>query len=773
VLLLAPIANSQTAAEQDTSAAQQDEETLTIEVITVTARKRNESLQKTPLSISALTETDIERAGIDSLEDIAALSPGLSFNSYMAGNFSVPTIRGLAQTDITNVENNVSVFLNGIYLSNKSNLDMSLLDIRQIEVIRGPQSALFGRNSFAGSINYQTARPSNELGGNIQAELGSDEKRVLSGVVNLPISDTLNGRFAASYSSFDGTITNSADTSDNLGGYKKQAVSASFAWLPNDDLSVDLFLYYNEEENDHTPALQVNNNCGLGVAGFGGFTIPVFGSYCSDMPSSDTADIDPRATGAEKESFFVGLNFDYQLGNGTLSGLLGYSDTQSKDIGDGDFTSQGTDYLIYNFQTFGVVGTINLDTFNGNRFENEDSSVELRYRSDADKPFRWMFGVAHANTEFTDILFQSVVGDASGLAPLTGAFLPPGVTVTDDPANFTDLNVSKYDFTSLAIFTELEMDFSEQLTGTLELRYTNESRDADLSLSVGSPGPGLLSEDYSSVTPRFIVSYDIDEDSLLYSSVAKGVKSGGFNNTSSSAPEDLVYDAESNWSYEVGYKTSFAGGRFQTNAALFYVDWKDLQNKSFGESNLAITTNVGDAEVMGAEFSLRAALTDKLTANLGYAYAQPKYDDDTTTTSARRECGVPATVCQRDPVTGEAFIGGNQLARTSEHQLNLSTTYAWELSNNWAAFVRTDISHQSKQPNEINQNAVGARTLANARFGMENETYLIQLWVNNLTNEQYSRSQLFFNVPDAFPVFSYKSVLGDLRSFGINVKMIF
>ncbi|MFK8052909.1 MAG: TonB-dependent receptor [Woeseiaceae bacterium] len=757
---------SATAFAQDNSA-----DTVRLDEIVVTARKREESLQDIPVAITAFSAQDIERGSFQSLEDVAANTPGLTFNSFAAGNYAIPTIRGVAQTDITNIENNVSTFLNGIFLSNKSGLDVSLLDLERIEVVKGPQSALYGRNSFAGSINYVMRQPEEEFGGRINATVGSDERQGLNGSLNFPLGERAAGRIAVGYDSFDGTIGNISDD-ENLGGYDKLSFAGTLSMNPVDALTVDAFFFATDEENDHSPILQVNNNCAPGIDSFG-FTLPVNSSFCGDLPDADSVDIDPRATGGDKKSILTGVSLNYETAAGTFSALASYSDSESRDNGDNDFTAAGTDYRVFSFITFQVVDTINLSTFTGNEFESEDASLEVRFRSNQDEAFRWMVGGFYSKTNLTESLFQSIIGDPSGLAPVTGPFLAGGVPIQNDPNNSTVLTVSDFDLESAAIFAELGYDFSDEWNATFEIRYSNETRDASLPLSVGAPGPGNVGEDFSFVTPRLIVNYaPSNTNALFYASAARGVKAGGFNNTSSSVEEDATYDEESNWTYEIGYKNTFGDGRYQFDAAAYYIDWTDLQIRTFGAANLALIQNVSGASVRGFEASMAAAVTDKFTLSGGYAYTDPTYDDDATTSSARRECGIPAAICQRD-ATGSAIIGGNQLERTSQHQFNLTGEYSTQFSNGWDGFARLDATYQSEQPNVINQNAVPARTLLNMRLGLENERYSVSFWAKNLTDESYARAALFFNVPDAFPVFSYKSILGERRTFGVTAGVRF
>ena len=185
---------------------------MAIEEVVVTARKRAESLMEVPLSITAFSETQLERQNVFAMEDLAHWKPALQFQD-VNGVFQNPSIRGLTQTDQTSPQGNVGVFIDGVYLNNRSGLEFGLLDMQRIEVVKGPQSALYGRNTFGGAINYVTKDPVlGEFEGRIEGTAGTRDRYNLAGNVNIPIGDVAALQLFGGFSEFDGTILNVRDS---------------------------------------------------------------------------------------------------------------------------------------------------------------------------------------------------------------------------------------------------------------------------------------------------------------------------------------------------------------------------------------------------------------------------------------------------------------------------------------------------------------------------------------------------------------------------------
>lgn len=235
-----------------------------LEEIVVTARKRTENLQDVPLSITAISGVDLERASVYALDDLAEITPGLTYQNI--GAFNTPTIRGLSQTSQIGLQGNVGVFIDGVFLNNRSSLEFGVLDLERIEVVKGPQGALYGRNTFAGAINYVTRSPStDDIGGRLSAEIGNEGRWEIGGSVNFPLGENAAVRVFAATSEFDGTVTN-ARGGDKLGGYdERTSYGLSAIFDPSENLSVKLFAARTEVDEDQPPLILVpvaRNDCG-------------------------------------------------------------------------------------------------------------------------------------------------------------------------------------------------------------------------------------------------------------------------------------------------------------------------------------------------------------------------------------------------------------------------------------------------------------------------------------------------------------------------------
>jgi iron complex outermembrane receptor protein len=350
-LVSAPaITTAQDAAEADSSG---------LEEVVVTARKREENLQDVPLSITAFTADDIEARGLRGLADIAAQTPGFSFENY-GGSLGTPVIRGQTQGVLTNPVQNVASFFNGVYLQKGYLVDASLLAVQQVEVLKGPQSALYGRNAFSGAVNYMTRDPTQEFEAFAEVTVGTDERLDVTGLLNLPLSDTFGLLISAGRREFDGTWRNDhpladdprASTKGNVGGYDTDVAYLAAQFRPTDKLTIDLKYSYADSDEESAPLITrtvaglasgqtatgaaVNNmNCSLPGARAAG-PDPVTGRPVSALTASTTPIlfcgelganielapgevrngeiiIDPRAIGYRGTANLTSLNFGYEL----------------------------------------------------------------------------------------------------------------------------------------------------------------------------------------------------------------------------------------------------------------------------------------------------------------------------------------------------------------------------------------------------------------------------------------------------------------------------
>ena len=238
----------------------------TLEEIVVTARKREEGLQEVPVSISAFTNDDLRERGIRDLRDLANFTPNLTFESGPSARRNVPTIRGLGAPDLANENNNVGVFIDGVYVSARESINLAMLDIDRVEVVRGPQSALYGRSTFAGAINYVTRKPSDELYTEVEVTAAQNDELRILGILSGPlVSDKLSGRIAAGYETDDGTYKNGS-LSGGLGGFENTHLMGTLRFTPSDTTEILFDLSWADLETQSAALGRYPNNCGINPA---------------------------------------------------------------------------------------------------------------------------------------------------------------------------------------------------------------------------------------------------------------------------------------------------------------------------------------------------------------------------------------------------------------------------------------------------------------------------------------------------------------------------
>lgn len=755
-----------------------------IEEIVVTARQRSENLQDVPLSITAFSADDLEQRNVRSLYEVAQFTAGLNFNDYKVGSLSVPTIRGLSQTSVTSLTNNVAVFLDGIYLGAKPGLNIAQLDLERIEVLKGPQSARYGRGAFAGAINYVSREPTEEVIGRVSTTVGTDGRFDAFGTISGPLTDTLYGRIGAGYASFDGTYDNQIDLfsgaadfprgsgTTDINGREDRTLNGSLVFDPGTGLKLRANVFYNENERAPGAWRYYRNNCGN----------PHFSGevrfFCGKLPGLGENDLslDSRAPGLETESLFASFLASYDYDNGmSLSWLTGVNGFEASGFEPNERVQ---------LNEAADDPTTGFAADDGNRYsleilrspiaspsEVDEWSTELRLQSSTDNSLRWEIGGYYAESEF----------DLEVIAWLDRSELPPGVSLVQDPlifrlnpipgtnGDFAYQQLGSDELEQASIFGSVEYDFSDRLTGGLELRYAEETVSQFPLINVTPVSdPRLLGreETFSYVAPRLTLDYAASDNQLVYASVAKGVKPGGFN--SRGLDDELTFDQEENWTAEVGLKSSWLDRRLRTNFAVYYTDWTDLQfltpSRIEGLS-FNVTANIAGASALGAEAEIDFQVTDAFRVGFNYAYADSEYDSGTVDPGAIAPCdGTPD--CSQ-------FVGGNQLPRYSKHQAAGYLQFATPISGDMEFFARTDASYRSKQFAETtNSRWVGERTLVNAKIGVRSNNWEVSLWGENLTDEDEAIAEVFAPRATVF-LFIPQAVYGDLRRYGITATYRF
>jgi len=751
-----------------------------IESITVTARKVEERIIDIPLSVSAFSAKDMRQKSIEELDDIALFTPGLSFEDFSNGSFGAPVIRGASQFSVDQLEQNVSTFIDGVYIPRQYALDLGTLDMERVEVVKGPQSALYGANAFLGAINYVTRKADlSFMYGDVELTIGDGGRQDISGEISVPlIEDVLAVKVTAAISQYDGdwdnshpgaNLATSRGTDEDLGGWDNDSYGISFVAQPTDSLNLELA--YNSfnalTESKAQARLAANNgdlNCG-GTAAFTGF----FKVLCGEIPETPLAaganfgaqeigfEIDPR-TYTESENnitrfsatyeLSAEMNLKYQFANIEGEVFSAGNSDRTPLTGTADFFTG----VVSNFFTALPIGEFDYD------------SHELRLEYTADDGIYVMVGLyASEGRDLDD-------GIAAYAAPL---YFNSADAIT--AADFTEgsTNNAVIETESQAIFGRISIPLiDDKLVFAAEGRYTDEEK-------TGSDSTGDFVYKDSYFKPRISLDYHVNKDNLLYISYAEGLKSGGINNavvrdaTFTLLPlsdDERFYGPDENTSYEIGSKNRFLDGRLSFNAALYYIDWSDLQVSVAAQdatsTTSTITANLGSATSKGIELESTYAVTDNFTINAGLALNDATYDNGTFSQRLVRAGLCDDIVCNS---TGD--IGGNTLQRSSDTQFNFGMQYDGKINNNLDYFARADLAYQSEQYlSELNAATVPSRTLVNLRAGISSEDWSVELWVKNATDEEYVSNAFYI----ANPFFvDYVPTWGNLRRVGLSAKYNF
>ena len=669
-----------------------------LEEIVVTARKREEALQTVPLSISAFSAETIRSAAIRNVEDIASLTPGFTMAPLFGGGAQTPVIRGQSTTI---GEPNVGFFVDGVYQSSRALMDAMFGDsVARVEVVKGPQSALYGRNTFAGAVNIVTERPSDELEGKLEASYGDFNTQDLRGWVSGPVTDWLGFRLGGVYTSSDGSYTNDL-TGDDLDTRRTGVIAGSLEASPTDDLDIRLRVAYSDTSDGDDPIRYVVNNAEpFSPAG------PAFPAvnqlYRGEMHAFDEYSVTPGHS--DREVTQVSLSVDWAVGNYTLTSITGYNDLTYDTAVDTDYSAQSVNFA-----------TTVADT--------EEFSQELRITSPGDQRLTWLAGAYYydlqTNTHLESLYGADALPIAAAVPPSLRRFLVGGL-----------INDLTEETNSFAIFGQVGFAITDRWRVSLEGRWTDETKKVN-SADQSQLNPGVVTgtfvdeTDFQNFVPRFTLDYQMTNDVLLYATVAQGEKVGGFNVVTVAGailPEERTYDSESAWNYEIGAKTTWADGRLVLNGAAFYIDWTDQIVRAIGASGALLNINAGQSTVQGLELEVRARPVDGLTLDAGLAYTDSSYDDYTFGTLAL--IGV-------DPV-----LDGTRLQYVSEWQGFISGEYTYPVSATLDWVSRADLTYQSDQSAVQTADAyVGDATNLNLRTGFDWDRYSVRLWVENLTDE--------------------------------------
>ena len=705
-------------------------QTSALEEVVVTARKRDESFHEAPITVTAFTESDIRAAGIERPQDFIGLTPNVTMVQTQNQGTSFITVRGISQA--RNSEPSVAVLIDGVLMANPSQFNQELYDIEHIEVLKGPQGALYGRNAIGGAIIIQTKEPSDEFSGDITvgAESGPGVK-VRAGVSGpVPGTDTLKYRGSFSYFDTDGHINNAflkkeADPFRDISGRGK------LLWEPNDKFKADLRFYISQVD---TQALYFNITGSVNDT-----SLPVQ----VNNPGENSRDM-----------WGVSLKMDYETPIGTLTSITAYDDLEELLTGDQFDFLPIPQSVLFNF--FG------LDQAQHQWLDVKAWSQEFRITSPSDQPLRWIAG---AYMIWTDrfISTGNVFDFGTGVVPAVKTqplplFNPQFTYLADSQDNF-----------AWAIFGDISYDLSDQLEVEFALRLDVDNRENTTETPpqfipaplVGTAFTGQVRDHtWDDLQPKVTLRYTPTDQYTFYTSYSRGFRSGGFNQTGVGAAgiagiHDL-FDQETADTVEGGVKAQLMDRRLVANLSAYHTVAKGTYffvfDPNTSTQNLG---NLGKVVYTGIDFDATAAVADGLDLFAGVGY---------TDSEIRESDRSPADV-------------GNQAPLVSEYTLNLGGQYvrpiaAWSGVN---AFIRLDYERIGPTYWYPDNYTVRAPVdLVNLRFGVEGDKWSVTAWSKNLNDEEYnaewSPGPMFFPSPGYNNNFVFKA---QPRTFGVDVSYRF
>jgi iron complex outermembrane receptor protein len=699
-----------------------------LEEVIVTARKRDESSLDVPVAINVFSAADIEAAGIEKPEDFIGLTPNISLVQTQNQGTSFITVRGISQA--RNSEPSVAVLIDGVAMANPSQFNQELIDIESIEVLKGPQGALYGRNAIGGAIIINTKAPTSEFESNLMVGYDSGPGYKARAGISGPLSESVRYRASVSYLDTDGYVDN-AFLGEEADPYRDLSGRVRLTWDTTDHLTTDVrfyvsqvdtqALYFNitEDVNDTSLPVRVNN---AGVN--------------------------------ERDMYGASLKLDYATDAGTLTSITAYDTLEEILTGD-QFNFLPPEESVL-FQFFGA------DQAQHQFLDVEAISQELRFTSPSENPVRWILGAyAIATDRFisTGNVFDLGTGQVPEVrrTPLP-IFNPQFTYLADSQDNF-----------AWAVFGDLEIDLSERWEAAFALRYDNDERENTTETPsefipaplAGVAFPGQVrKESWDDLQPKVTLRYKPSEESMLYLGFSRGFRSGGFNQTGVGATgipgiRDL-FDQETADTYEAGAKAEFLERRLTANLNLFYTRAEGSYYFVFDPNTS--TQNLGNldrVDYQGAELEFRALLAEGFDAYLGLGYTDSEIK-----------------ASDRDPNDV-----GNQAPLVSEYSANLGLQYRRDIRglNGVSAFVRTDI--EAIGPTWFYPDNFTERDpveLVNLRVGLDSDSWSATVWGKNLTDEEYnaewSPGPQFFPNPGYTNNFVFKALP---RRWGVDIAYRF
>jgi iron complex outermembrane receptor protein len=706
-----------------------------IEKITVTATKRPQNQQEVPISMSAISGERLKELGIVDARELASNTPGLSWEGTAKSKPDL-FLRGVGSSDFqTGSRSPVAFYLDGVYQGSTFGLSSLMMDVDQVEILRGPQGTLWGKNTTAGLLNFTPvkASPGDGTSGYIEGLVGRFGQLKYEGAIGFDITDDLAARVSMSHNEDDGAFTNiGPDFTGDTGGGEAEGYRVNFIYQPNENLSVDFTAHYSSTDGEATPAKLMGTKDPADAANGFRAACPFedsgqLGTSCVDRdgfvsdPDLHTISQNFRSQ-EDTESSGLALKVNYEFDNFSLASITAISDGERSLHKDNDSGSS-------------ILSEANQD----DNFEGW--SQEVRFASNSFGDTQWLVGLFYY--EDTLDYFRSTLRSSD---PSDSSFAN----------NVAAARLQEIDTTAGAIFGEVSQQFTDKFTMTLGLRWTYDERKGyasgfEYNVDPSFPGTEVRvpreyalanissvnfmneyrQEDWSEFSGKLAARYVINDDVNLWASIARGFKGGDPNSGAFSKPEDFNFsEPEFLTSYELGIKSFILEGNMKLNASIYQYDYEDKQvfteiDGGGAVGNLSVLSNAAALTIRGIDTEVTWTPFDGWYIQGALAYIDSEFDDFLQTT--------------RGTTTDRS---GNTTALTPKTSFSALIRYDQELSNGGVIYYQVNSVHKDKQY-FTNDNddlvAQGAYWLHSASIGWKNaeDDIEVSLWGKNIGDEDY------------------------------------
>lgn len=735
------------------------QEGAALEEVVVTAQKRSERLQDVPLSVAVVSGTNLERLHISSPDELPMVSPNVSFTASSNTRGQGLSIRGVGTLNFSDgVEPSVSTVIDGVVLGRQAMSVFELIDIERVEILRGPQGTLFGKNSSAGVLNIVTEAPRQTFGGKAEVSYASLNETKLRGSVTGPLSDTLSARLTGYYTTRDGYVTN-VYNGKKLNDQNQWGVRGKILWTPTEATSVTFIGDYSKIDRNCCAPTSIS----VSPTATGAARLALMGPVVPGRDNNQT-NIDGLYY-LKQDTSGLSVQVDHEIGEHTLTSITAYRQFQVRDNNDPDLLP------------------VNLFNLNNADQKQSQFSQELRLTSPQGKPIEYVVGLYYFGQDLDTVtMLQGRYSLASNV--IAGSIIDRGIETKN-----------------AAVFGQLTGHVTDQFSVIVGARYTSEKLDARFmrtnlpglpSAPVGVGGPPLntndLKSDEAKLSYRLGVQYDINDDAMAYASYAKGFK-GGAINLLNTLTQSLVTGGgylvppEIPTNYEAGVRLSLFERRAQLNLTAFLTDFDGFQTTAFDpNANANILTSAGKLRSKGIEVEALASPVVGLTLSANVAYTDATFREFPNGPCYPGQALVDPA-CRNVNGTYIQDLAGKNLNNAPEWAYTLGVNYQRPIADtgftglfNLGYVYRDKVNFGLSQDPQTVQKAYG---LVNLNLGVQtqDQRWKISVFAKNLLDERFSNGIFAATLDSGGPLakagYSQMVTESARRSVGIALNTTF